>query len=528
MGIPSYYRTLITKIPHAIQKVAPAAVSTLVVDMNCMIYHVLREPKMLATPYPSHSASSSNSGSEGLAWEKTLQGEVCRYLTHIWRAAGAPLHTYIALDGVVPYAKIKQQRFRRFKSAASKPDDKSEWDANTITPGTAFMKHMGDALRSAGAKFHWQISDTDEPGEGEHKVLRWLLSNKLTEGPIVVYGLDADLILLCLLAGDKLGEAYPLFLLREATAFGKLVRLGEGEEAELCFFKVGTLRKSLQRGSEWSREQFYDYIFGMSFCGNDFLPTGLSLRIRDDGHSILLACLETLWKSGKHLVEFRDGVAIPCQEGLKAFAKLMLSQEERLVITTIKRKMTARLGESDEDNLPIREQAERPLITVVGERILLRPGWQAIYSRLALGDADKEHRRKCSHDYWQGWCWILNYYQGLPVDLEWVYAAGYPPTWKDLLDFFHLPTKEVPTRIPLKPQEQLAIVLPLRSWGLLYDTPYRRLPIKLPQFWPDKFHVETFGKRFGWECEPLIPMLTPQRLRVECALTAPTNESQPI
>ena len=513
MGIPSYYRTLITKIPHAIQKVAPSSVSTLVIDMNCMIYHVLREPKMLAIPYPGIVG--------GKAWERKLQDEVCTYLTHIWRAAGAPTQVYIALDGVVPYAKIKQQRFRRFKSAAA-PEKEGQWDTNAITPGTAFMKAMGDSLRSAGAKHGWLISDTDEPGEGEHKVLRWLLASKLTEGPIVVYGLDADLILLCLLAGDKLGDAYPLFLLREAMAFGKLVRPSEKENVELGFFKVGVLRESLQRGpgNKWSREQFYDYIFGMSFCGNDFLPTGLSLRIRDEGHSILLSCLDSLWKSNLHLVSFEDtGIAIPNSDGLKAFAKWMIQQEDRLVVTTIRRKMTARLGESEEDNLPIREQSEKPLVVVNGDRVNLRPGWQTIYSRLALGDSSKEHRKKCSDDFWQGWCWILRYYQGLPVDLEWVYPAGYPPTWRDLADHFLISDQKgnVKQREPLKPQEQLAIVLPLSSWGLLLETPYRNLPALLPQFWPNTFHLETFGKRFGWECEPLIPMLTPERLRYECA-----------
>jgi 5'-3' exonuclease len=471
---------------------------------------------MLAIQYPG-----SNSP-ESVGWEHKLQNEVCKYLEHIWRAAGAPLQVYVALDGVVPYAKIKQQRFRRFKSAAAKcAESEAQWDTNAITPGTAFMASMAKSLKQTALKHGWIISDTDEAGEGEHKVLRWLLATKLREGPIIVYGLDADLILLCLLAGDKLGDSYPLFLLREAQVFGKLVRSSENDNVELGFFKVGVLRESLQKG-KWSREQFYDYIFGMSFCGNDFLPTGLSLRIRDEGHSILLSCLDSLWKSNKHLIVFENDVALPDPDGLKAFAKWMLQQEDRLVLTTIRKKMSARLGESEEDNLPIREQAERPLVLVNGDKVVLKSGWQTVYSRLALGDADKEHRKKCAHDFWNGWCWILRYYQGLPIDLEWVYPAGYPPTWRDLLDNFpeSLHTSGLQVGEPLKPQEQLTIVLPLSSWSLLLETPYRNLPAKLPQFWPSKFHLETFGKRFGWECEPLIPMLTPGRLRYEFAHTS--------
>lgn len=548
MGIPSYYRTLIQRLPHAIQRKAPSGASgapaTLVVDMNCMIYHVLKEPKMEATPYPGEVGK--------LGWERKLQVEVCSYLTHIWKEAGAPTQTYVALDGVVPYAKIKQQRFRRFKGGAlaqgaTQPIDGAlgtsntiggvwgmgatltPWDKNAITPGTAFMEAMGSMLRETGMKYGWIISDTNDPGEGEHKVLQWLLAKKnevaLIQGPVVVYGLDADLILLCLIAGDKLGDAYPIFLLREAMAFGKLVRhegpLGTKNEVDLCFFQISILKDSLQGSpkSKWTKEQFYDYIFGMSFCGNDFLPTGLSLRIRDEGHSILLAGLNDLWSKGLNLVvieaKAEPGILRPNAQGLKAFAHWMSRQEERLILTTIRRKMTARLGEDEAENLPLREQAEKPMIELKGEQVYLKKGWQSEYCKLAIGEDSLEQRKARVSDFWRGWCWILDYYQGRRVDLEWVYPAGYPPTWSDLVQHFELPVDDWFLSEPLKPQEQLALVLPMSSWGLMLKTPYRHLPARLPQFWPQGFHLESFAKRFGWECEPMIPMLTPGRLRYE-------------
>ena len=512
MGIPSYYRTLITKMPHAIQRKCPNAVGSLVVDMNCMIYHVLREPKMLAHVYPGLSDLSASK-----AWERKLQDEVCSYLEHIWRSAGAPTQVYVALDGVVPYVKIKQQRFRRFKSASMNSSAHGTiWDTNAITPGTEFMAAMGAALKVAGSKHGWLISDTDEPGEGEHKVLQWLRTTTLIQGPIIVYGLDADLILLCLLAGDKLGPTYPIFLLREAMAFGKMVRFNDSDEVDLCFFQVDTLRTSLQRGTTWTKEQFYDYIFGMSFCGNDFLPTGLSLRIRDEGHAILLSCLDFLWKDNKHLVTFdEDGIAKANPEGLQAFVYWMSCQESRLVLTTIRRKMTARMGENDDDNLPLKEQAESPLIEGQGDRLYLRPDWITRYSRLALGDAHVDQRKARVADFWRGWSWILDYYQGRPVDLEWVYPAGYPPTWRDLREYFVEVQVLIQVQVPLQPKEQLALVLPLSSWGLLLKSEFRNLPGTMPQYWPQGFAFETFGKRFGWECEPMIPMLTPGRLRYE-------------
>ena len=554
MGIPSYYRTLIQRLPHAIKKKGPASTTagtnanssacTLVVDMNCMIYHVLKEPKMLATPYPGSSNVAGH-----LAWERKLQTEVCSYLKHIWKEAGSPSKTYVALDGVVPYAKIKQQRFRRFKGAAESASAGASgatrgasagasdgawgascanpWDKNAITPGTHFMATMAVQLKEAAKPHDWIISDTDEPGEGEHKVLQWLLrdSSGIPTGPIIVYGLDADLILLCLIAGDKMGPSYPIYLLREAMAFGKLVRHdGPDSQVDLCFFQISVLKDSLQKlnGGSWTREQFYDYVFGMSFCGNDFLPTGLSLRIRDEGHSILLSGLRELWANGKNLVSLQNSensqILKPNADGLKSFAIWMSKQEERLIVTTIHRKMTARLGEDEADNLPLREQAEGPLIDERGiGQIVLRSDWESTYAKMALGEDSVDQRKARVQDFWKGWCWILDYYQGRPVDLEWVYPAGYPPSWKDLVSFFEIPNDlQTPEfREPLKPQEQLALVLPLSSWSLLLNTPFRSLPAKAPQMWCQGFHLETFGKRFGWECEPMIPMLTPGRLRFE-------------
>jgi 5'-3' exoribonuclease 1 len=510
MGIPAYYKTLITKIPHAILRRTPNAVSALAVDMNCMIYHILREPQMVKHVYP---------GEDGrIAWERKLHDEVCKYLEHVWRCAGSPGHVYVALDGVVPFAKIKQQRFRRFKSAAERASSGSAdpvWDTNAITPGTDFMRNMGAALKEIGSKHNWLISDTEEPGEGEHKVLDWLRNNKLPEGAVVVYGLDADLILLSILAGHHLGENYPIYLMREALAFGQLVRSDETGQAELCFFQIASLLKALQKGQAWSQEQLYDYIFAMSFCGNDFLPTGLSLRMRDKGHAIMLDCLVDLWKADQHLVSFEGNRAVPNAEGLKAFVNWMVREEERLIVTTIRNKFSAPHGENEEDNRVLSERAEKPLIQETESGYRLQRSWEDAYNRLALGDSDPAHRKQCVGEFWKGWCWILSYYQGLPVDREWVYAQGYPPTWRDLARWFQLPSEVPPPRETLLPQQQLALVLPLSSWSLCMKTPYRDLPGRLPQFWPQGFSVESFGKRLGWECEPRIPMLTPERLRQE-------------
>ena len=60
---------------------------------------------------------------------------------------------------------------------------------------------------------------------------------------------------------------------------------------------------------------------------------------------------------------------------------------------------------------------------------------------------------------------------------------------------------------PIKPQEQLSLVLPLQSYWLVRDKDLRRLPIEKPQYWPKVFELFTAGHKQMWECEAVIPIL---------------------
>lgn len=119
----------------------------------------------------------------------------------------------IAVDGVAPRAKMNQQRSRRFRSAqeAKEKDKQAEeframlrangqleddgkeaapktWDSNSITPGTPFMDLLAASLRywcsyksstdPAWEKLKVIISDATVPGEGEHKIMNFVRSQR--------------------------------------------------------------------------------------------------------------------------------------------------------------------------------------------------------------------------------------------------------------------------------------------------------------------------------------------------------------
>jgi len=130
----------------------------------------------------------------------------------------------ISFDGVAPIAKLNQQRERRFKAAYIKQLtqelqlSESSWDTANITPGTYFMSNLNKNLHKYyDSKENILLTTSDERGEGEHKIFDYIRSNSLIWDKInVIYGLDADLIMLALNHCDINPNIY---LLREAPHF---------------------------------------------------------------------------------------------------------------------------------------------------------------------------------------------------------------------------------------------------------------------------------------------------------------------
>ena len=449
-----------------------------------------------------------------VAWESSLNEEVCKSLVKLWEAAGRPTKVYIAVDGVVPMAKIKQQRMRRFKSVwwAEKEYEMGvrkrgvdRWDTNAITPGTAYMERLGRRLQDLCSSRGWTVSTSDEPGEGEHKVMEWLRRGNVNEadGSVVIYGLDADLILLSMLTCVNYSS---VFLMREKTEFGK--EAAKFGNAPFLFFSVKHLLSVLCPSAENQKVFLLDYIAVMSLLGNDFLPHGLTLKIRDGGHDWLLAQLRNFHKSGKRFVD-ADTYMVKYDTFRELFDTLALSEETQLIDGIFKKKTmrpmkprneTERLMMSVQD-LPIEWFVEKEFL----DRRNLSSEWRDIYHRHVPIEACAE--------YLYGLQWIVDYYLGKKVNMMWYYPWHLPPLWCDLREHSQTLYKEDPEEDPIRPQEQLALVLPMESWHLLRDPKLRRLPILAPQFWPTKFGFMTLGKLWMWECEADIPILTPSRLR---------------
>jgi 5'-3' exonuclease len=223
MGIPFYVASLLRKHKHIQKRYTTFEADVLCMDFNCFLHKAIQEDNPIGS----------------------VLSELRTYLERI-----QVKKIYLAFDGLVPYAKMVQQRYRRFKT----PENINK---NQLSPETPYMRELVHELRLAFP--HVEISGTDEPGEGEHKIFLWLRTlNPHERKTVAIYGLDADLVLIAL-AQHSLGT---LYLLRDDDAFSvsalaKVLPLPVDEYIRLC----------------------------IRYFGNDFMPAIAMFSLREDGHT---------------------------------------------------------------------------------------------------------------------------------------------------------------------------------------------------------------------------------------------------
>jgi len=498
MGIPSYFRKIVKAYPNCMLQTPPSKASMLCFDFNCLIYRCLRSPSL--PPYD-----------ENEDWEKHLLKEVASCVKEVWLAAGKPSQVFLGVDGVVPMAKIRQQRVRRFKSAWMRKSD--GWDTNAITPGSLFMEKLTAMLHKEATKHGkgWVVSGSDESGEGEHKILTYLRNFDTTalSGPVIVYGLDADLILLTMLLSEEKGLS--LFLLREKQEFGfdkNQVKVEGAAAQEYSFLSIQEL-KSLVLVTDFTSA--LNYVALMNLMGNDFLPHSLTHKLGEDGHDCVLREMRRMADSSNWLIDSEGGITLPILRSIFArWAKDETSRMENMIHKKQEQAKRGLLKGMDEmEGLPLQWNVEACLL----QKGRIRSTWRELYWKWMHPNVDKQ---KVCEEYLRGFQWVIDYYTGKPVNKQWLYPYWIPPLWSDLENIHSFPflrDQGISKEKEPEGQEQLAMVLPLSSWSLIRDTSLRTLPYKCPQLWPLEFSFFSAGRKWLWECEALIPVLTAGRLR---------------
>jgi 5'-3' exonuclease len=174
-------------------------------------------------------------------------------------------HVYLAFDGMVPYAKMVQQRYRRMRRST----EEFGFDKHQLSPGTPFMRELSTTLKFLYPQM--VISDTLEPGEGEHKIFTWLRSLPAEERTsTVLYGMDADLVVISL---------------AQHSLSPNLKLLREQEKGDYQTLSITGLKDVLPCSVD-------DFVKLSLQFGNDFMPNLAMFSLREDGYSRALFHLQ--------------------------------------------------------------------------------------------------------------------------------------------------------------------------------------------------------------------------------------------
>lgn len=207
----------------------------------------------------------------------------------------------IAMDGVAPFAKIIQQRTRRYRTGLEEEkkgvnvDILPSWDSNSITPGTSFVDKFDRHMRGWITEDNIRnlvynkiiFSSYRKRGEGEHKLFGFRRDGlynfdeeiKTTDRPInICYGSDADLILL-----NLKDETENVYIVRDKDVKVNPKNRLFGTQEHGIVLDVDALRDIIvdemtgrTKKDNISKYTYYsvvrDFILITFFLGNDFLP----------------------------------------------------------------------------------------------------------------------------------------------------------------------------------------------------------------------------------------------------------------
>jgi 5'-3' exonuclease len=592
MGIPYYFKQVSDDFPYTLQHQLSESCRRLFLDFNCAIHFCSNELKTYLKGHRQLPASQD-------AFEGQLIAQVLRYLDFICGHASPQELVYIAIDGIPPRAKIVQQRKRRYISAFVRQQTltmlraeahrerlgsrlfelewlEKEWDSNAISPGTAFMNKLADALRHhrpAGLPLScsYVVSDSHELGEGEHKIFHHIASTMGVRGNgvDVIYGLDADLIMLSLFTHAR------IFLMREPT-FYNISSTADGNprnRVPFLYMNVAKLRDCIvtslthHYGLGGSDYLIYMYVFTCFLLGNDFIPALSYIKLKEDGLAVLLTTYQKIHQQldGAHILHVSgESVAAPrftinthfLGKLLEALASgedhsfdQVISSYEQYTVPPVFAKDTCPVHYVSGAPKGTPPNRIRDLAAWVDKKLHYYPflhkpklnigprnnnGWRMVYYHELFDNLNDTVTYDVCVNYLDGMVWLIDYYFHRECSRGWFYRYNYSPTLLDLSNHFAGSANiEEESRLRLMRTEaddvtdtslQLLCILPPSSRALLpdcYQSIMHDMALGCVHMFPHQFNIQTYLKRYLWESHPDLPNSDVTRLKVAMGMCSP-------
>lgn len=506
MGIPHYFKNIVTQYPHVV-KPPKTQCDRLYLDFNCIV----------------HQSAMNHTGHEAI-----IQASIA-YIEHLCKICNPTELLYIAVDGVCPRAKMNQQRKRRYMSVWQKKflGEVSEWDSNIVTPGTGFMEKLDYALMKysiSNAHFKIICSPSVEMGEGEHKIFEHLRTHTHnTAKDVVVYGLDADLILLSLVL-QAAHTNITVHLLRETPEFRMKNMTSDYCSLDITALMVGIDRTFCCEDAGFSvNDKINEIVMLTTFVGNDFLPPLSCLKIKNGG-------LDTLFRVYALTREKQEFMRLVLPDKsinwmfLDEFMKNLQKNEDAYFVEASELYYNRRPFNSNSSRSDRQYQLENYTVLnkFQGGICASHVGWRKEYNKTLFPHVGDIVDTACRM-YTDGIEWNMEYYfKGKLAPMSsWYYPYSYSPTMKDVSEFITIRTctnEYVSSAFVPKIYNstmQLLIVLPpdsikryLPGYTLLLTDP----GFECMDMYPTKFKIMTYLKYQIWECSPILPDVDEERL----------------
>ena len=462
----------------------------------------------------------------------------------------------IMFDGVVPVAKMKQQRARRFhhqdQGAQSVPglDLPAAISPNDISVSTDLMEYLhlyiedqlSRLMHNCDPNFPPTIiySSHHRPGEGEHKILEAFRKGDvpLTEtGYHVLWGLDNDLFQLGLLLptdrvilGRDDGQVEYVFLdvlkdyLRQA-----MVPMEPSPSGN-----VRTARRP-PPGFDDPNEVAREYVALMTLVGNDFLPRAVGVNSLDIDVPELIDAYRRLRTNDPGARLIAEGV------GPERHPRWRLGVVNRPAWVALLRLLLDHQWSQIDFQRKHKDDSEfwskaRPLnlTTERGRREFTRRYYAREYKFMTGQDPPRardgeqpdgpdpiqELKRGMSYYYVQGINWVINYYTvgAHHVNHSYYYPYYSAPMFEDLIEFLgegfvddHRWSHEHGSHRIYNALDQLLMTAPSQSSMLSWwPRRLRELYPDLQALAPAVFQTTSDTGSFEWYHQPILPLLDPE------------------
>lgn len=517
MGVPSLFRVLASKYPETNYWDSKIETDHLYFDYNCLI-HQCRSNIII------------NDQMSEKEIEEEMISEVCKYTCKIISIVKPRKLIYIAIDGPVPMGKMNKQRERRYKKVLY--DDfyeitKKKWnvkeskkfDGNKITPGTIFMSklccrlrtyiNMGIFNKHKTKDFKVFFSDSNISGEGESKIMDFIRNSKGGYNKKVIYGMDADLIILSLQINQ--GDTK---LFRETLNMS--TEMAKYHDCEFLFFDINVLKEKLL---EHYKLQMYDHerimndILFLSFLGgNDFVEPLPHTKVRESGFEILLTaytdCVKTDYLTSGTTINFDCFKSLLYKLSLFEDKYVKKNAHKNKTFNTLTPKGLKKDMELFEHSFySFHENPMHKQYNNICKQIDFKcDDWKYQYNTVFF----KDYKLKdVVHNYIQSLIWTLNYYHNNILTWGYLYNYRVAPCSTDIVNILEntMFNHTFQAENEMTPVEQLLNVVPPQSAYLLPNS--YKLFIKENKFdsYPHNVHLDALKGQKNIYSEPILPKI---------------------